>query len=79
MAGNSRSASGRLVSADYTLKQNMEAFDKLPKSLREALRESAFNWSAASIRRQMRTKKVKAAEVIEIMHKRDRENVSQCC
>lgn len=76
MATNSCDAAGRLSSADYTRDQNMAAFDRLPKALRVALHDSAFNWSAASILYQMRKRKMKAAQVIEIILRRDAETLA---
>lgn len=59
--------------ARYDLAQNMEAFDKLPKAVRQALRESHYNWSAAGIRRDMRKFKIKASTVVAKISVKDAE------
>lgn len=35
-----------------SLEANMDAYDRLPKALREALQNSDHNWSAAQVRRE---------------------------
>ena len=60
---------------EYTLAENMRAFDKLPKSVRQALHESAFNWSAAGILQDgIRKRKLKADEIVALIKRRDAEN-----
>src|SRR5262245_32576362 len=52
-ACNSASGAKGLVIAPFGLTANMEAFDKLPRALRQAMRESAYNWSGAQVREKM--------------------------
>jgi hypothetical protein len=50
---NSAMGAGGEIIANFTLAQNMEAFDKLPRAVRALLHESAYNWSAAKVRQKM--------------------------
>lgn len=64
-----------IPSAKYTLKENMEAFDRLPKYLREALANSANNWSAASFQRSIKKAKkkqdVSREQILGVICKKD--------
>lgn len=50
---NSAMAAGGEIIAAFTLAENMEAFDGLPRAVRALLHESAYNWSAARVREKM--------------------------
>lgn len=52
----SRTAKGN---SESMLHINMDAFDKLPKVMREALANSHHNWSAAQARAELRKPKAK--------------------
>lgn len=52
---------------------DMAAYDKLPKAVRAALRESSNNWSAASIRKVMRRERMRSAQVVSAIVRKDRE------
>jgi hypothetical protein len=61
-------------SAGYSLRENMAAYDKLPKAIRQALQESVFNWSAASItmgRRKLGAKRASIPYVVERIRSED--------
>ena len=69
---------GKAGYANYTLAQNMRAFDKLPKAVRLALHESAVNWSAAGILYDgIRKRKLKTADIVALIARRDAEAVSE--
>ena len=46
-----------IPAAKYSLKQNMAAYDRLPKKVRLALMYSDHNWSAAHARYAMTSKR----------------------
>ena len=53
--------------AKYSLEQNMNAYNRLPKKVRLALMYSDHNWSAGHVRYAMTSKKykLKSDQVIE--------------
>lgn len=70
MANNTRSV---LPLLRATRAQNMDAYDKLPKAVRAALREGSVNWSAIAVRKYMRKHKLRAAEMVVLIKQRGRE------
>lgn len=70
--GNSVSTKG-IRPAKYSREQNMKAFDRLPKKVRQALANSDHNWSAAGILYDMRRCKKNSAFVVARIAERDRE------
>ena len=60
-------------SAKYNLKQNMAAYDRLPKKVRLALMYADHNWSAGHARYAMTSKRYRytSDKLIELIHKSD--------
>lgn len=72
--GKGNSAIGQ-PPAPYSLKENMRAFDRLPKAIRHALAYSDQNWSAGSIQRERRRKNPKVKDIkdaVAFIAERDR-------
>ena len=51
----------------------MKAFDKLPKSVRQALNYSSEQWCPESILRRMKKQKIPARVIVELIHSRSAE------
>lgn len=64
---------GSLPSAKYNLKQNMAAYDRLPKKVRLALMYADHNWSAGHARYAMTSKRYRytSDKLIELIRKSD--------
>jgi len=62
-----------IPAAKYSLKQNMAAYDRLPKKVRLALMYSDHNWSAAHARYAMTSKRYRYSsdKLVEVIHTSD--------
>jgi hypothetical protein len=70
MANNS---DGSRPSAKYNLKQNMAAYDRLPKKVRLALMYADHNWSAGHVRYAMTSKRYRytSDKLIDVIRQND--------
>ena len=68
--GNSATGSYRTTNA-----QTMAAFDKLPRSVRAALRDSVENWVPQPIRTMFERRGISAADCVKQIQKWDRDEL----
>ena len=70
----SNSVSGNYATTNI---QTMKAFDKLPRSVRAALRDSVENWVPQPIRTMFERRGVSAADCVKQIQKWDREELAK--
>lgn len=68
----------RSGSVSYASKEKqMAAYDALPRSMREALANSAFNWAAYPIRQRFERGQITAKTWVGLIEKWDRDQIAK--
>jgi uncharacterized protein DUF6525 len=75
MRGNSNFSAGRASYA--SLENQMAAFDRLPRSVREALANAAFDWAAYPIRSRFESGRMSAKAIVQAIGQWDRKQIDK--
>ena len=71
-------ANFRSGSSSYATKQaQMDAYDALPRSVREALANAAFAWAPYPINKRFQSGRRSAKELVKDVHRWDRDQIAK--